>query len=174
MDLFAFLTVVLLAGGWIYAEVTYPDTIPLQVIRFTPPPLPEDPQFVRATSYQEAAAYDRSNAQLVISVRATNLGDSPMTLNSLTTFTLTFVNQATGTEGEHRMVVEPEGAIAANETRALKLTIRDRALEEARLLPLGETQMIITGVLTFENSQGQRNRITVQTPFVPSEFKTLY
>jgi hypothetical protein len=38
------------------------------------------------------------------------------------------------------------------------------------MMPIGEALMSVTGVVTFENQDGQKNRITVQMPLNPSSF----
>ena len=47
----------------------------------------------------------------------------------------------------------------------------DTVWEEERMIPIGEAVMLITGVVTVENSAGQRNLITVQMPLRPTTFK---
>jgi methane/ammonia monooxygenase subunit B len=169
MNLFAILMLVLLIGGWIYTENAYPDQIPLQVVRFEPPQPQLDPLFVQAKATGRAT-YDIDQTTLVIPIQLTNLGSTPATLNGFTASTLTFAREPA--QGASRLEVEPEGAIGANETKSLKLTLRDPAWADERLIPIGEAQMLITGAVIVGNLAGQKNRITIQAPLeLPKGFE---
>jgi methane/ammonia monooxygenase subunit B len=169
VNLLAALTVVLLAAGWVYGALAYPEKIPLQVNRFEPPPLPETPRFAQAQAIK--ATYDPSQESLVLSVRVTNVGESPVTLDRFTTSMLTFATHTAGESKEvPRLVVEPEETIAPQETRTLKLTMRDHEWAEQRLIPIGESHMVVAGVLTFKDTEGQQNRVTVETSLHPTKF----
>ena len=90
-----------------------------------------------------------------------------MTVSSFNTSTLVFNNAS----GEGRQVnVEPSDAIYPNETKSLKLSMRDTVWEEERMMPIGEALMSVTGVITFKNQDGHVNRMTVQMPLNPSSF----
>ena len=166
MDILAVLTIVLLVGGYWYGAATYPGGIPQQVIRFEPPKAHEDPNFVKVSATQQAK-YDVAEHTLVLPFEVTNTGNTAMSVTLFTTSTLTFMNNAS--EGR-RVIVEPSDAIYPNETKSLTLSMRDTVWEEERMMPIGEALMSVTGVVTFENQDGQKNRITVQMPLNPSSF----
>ena len=167
MDLLAVLTIVLLAGGWWYGNTTYPGGIPQQVIRFAPPEAHQDPTFVEAKIPQKAI-YDVAGHTLMIPIEVTNTGSSPMTVTGFNTSTLVFSSNSSS--GGRQVIVEPSDAIYPNETKSLTLSMRDTVWEEERMMPIGEALMSVTGVVTFENQDGQKNRITVQMPLNPSSF----
>jgi methane/ammonia monooxygenase subunit B len=166
MDILAVLTIALLIGGYWYGAATYPGGIPQQVIRFEPPKAHEDPNFVKVSATQQAK-YDVAEHTLVLPFEVTNTGNTAMSVTLFTTSTLTFMNNAS--EGR-RVIVEPSDAIYPNETKSLTLSMRDTVWEEERMMPIGEALMSVTGVVTFENQDGQKNRITVQMPLNPSSF----
>jgi len=168
MNLFAILAIVLLVAGYAYSEVVYPERIPLQVIRFEPPKLPEVPVFAEA-KVAGPALYDVDQTSLELPIQITNMGNSPITLANFTTSTVTFSSNPAADAS--RLAVEPGNVIGANETKTLKLTMRDQLWYTERLVPIGEAQMVMTGVVTFVNSAGQKNRLTVQAPLRPSSFK---
>ena len=167
MDLLAVITIVLLVGGYWYGAATYPGGIPQQVIRFKPPEANIDPSFVKVSATQQAK-YDVGEHTLVLPFEVTNTGNSPMTVSSFNTSTLVF--NSNSSKGGRLVVVEPSDAIYPNETKSLVLSMQDHVWEEERMIPIGEALMSITGVVTFMNQDGQKNRITVQMPLNPSSF----
>ena len=167
MDILAVLTIVLLIGGYWYGAATYPGGIPQQVIRFEPPKAHEDPNFVKVSATQQAK-YDVAEHNLVLPFEVTNTGSSPMTVTGFNTSTLVFSSNSSS--GGRQVNVEPSDAIYPNETKSLTLSMRDTVWEEERMMPIGEALMSVTGVVTFENQDGQKNRITVQMPLNPSSF----
>jgi len=166
MDILAVLTIVLLVGGYWYGAATYPGGIPQQVIRFAPPEAHVDPTFVKISA-TEQAKYDVAGHTLVLPFEVTNTGSSPMTVTRFNTSTLVFSSNASS---GRQVNVEPSDAIYPNETKSLTLSMRDTVWEEERMMPIGEALMSVTGVVTFENQDGQKNRITVQMPLNPSSF----
>ena len=167
MDLLAVITIVLLVGGYWYGAATYPGGIPQQVIRFAPPEAHVDPTFVKISA-TEQAKYDVAEHTLVLPFEVTNTGSSPMTVTRFNTSTIVFSSNASS--GGRQVMVEPSDAIYPNETKSLTLSMRDTVWEEERMMPIGEALMSVTGVVTFENQDGQKNRITVQMPLNPSSF----
>ena len=167
MDLLAVITIVLLVGGYWYGAATYPGGIPQQVIRFAPPEAHQDANFVSIKALEQAK-YDVAGHTLVLPIEVTNTGDSPMTVTNFNTSTLVFNSNASS--GGRQVNVEPSDAIYPNETKSLTLSMRDTVWEEERMMPIGEALMSVTGVVTFENQDGHKNRITVQMPLKPSSF----
>ena len=166
MNVFAVLTLILLAVGWFYATTTYPNDIPLQVIRFEPPKAPQDPSFTEHKA-GDKAIYDVAKKSLIIPIEITNTGNSDARVVSFVTSTLVFTTAA----GDLKLELDSDEAIAPNSSMMLTLTMTDQVWEEERMIPIGEAQMLITGVVIVENSAGQRNLITVQMPLQPTSFK---
>lgn len=167
VNLMAGLTVVLLAVGWGYSAKAFPVQIPQQVIRFEPPPLPEEPQFVQARA--TGATWDPHSKALVLEVQVTNLGQQPVQVADFRSSTLAFYNEALNPQARHRLRVDTD-AIAPGETRTITVTIQDAALEDERLIPIGESQMSVTGVLTFQQAGGGLNRLTIESGLVPTHW----
>jgi methane/ammonia monooxygenase subunit B len=166
MTYFAIGTAVLLLGAWVYQQTAFPVKIPQQVVRFEPPALPEPPHIARATA--SGATYDPATKALVMDVQVTNQGDKPMTLTRFIIGNLAFDNQVTAaTSADHLMTLDSTRAIQPGETRLLKLSVRDQALEDERLIPLDQPMLAIGGLLTFEDTGGVRNLVTVQSDLVP-------
>jgi methane/ammonia monooxygenase subunit B len=170
MTYFAIGTSVLLLAGWLYQQNAFPVKIPQQVVRFEPPALPEPPHFARATA--SGATYDPATKALLMDVEVTNDGDKPMALNRFIIGNLAFDNQSVATAGtDHVMTVDSTQPIQPGETRLVKLTLRDQALEDERLIPLDEPVLAIGGLLAFEDAGGVRNLVTIQSDLVP-EFRS--
>jgi methane/ammonia monooxygenase subunit B len=166
MTFFAIGTIALLLGGWVYQQTAFPVKIPQQVVRFEPPALPEPPHFARATA--SGATYDPATKALLMDVQVTNEGDQPMTLTRFIIGNLAFDNQTVATaSSDHVMTLDSTAPIQPGETRLLKLSVRDQALEDERLIPLDQPMLAIGGLLTFENAAGVRNLVTVQSDLVP-------
>jgi methane/ammonia monooxygenase subunit B len=153
-------TIVLLAVGWIYQSVAYPVKIPQQVFRFTPPELPQPPQFAQVVA--KDASFDPQTSTLVMNVDVTNTGQTPIALKGFTTSSLTFVDQATaGTGAEHVVVVNPAGAINPGETKTLALTLRDPVWRDARLIEVNRPRIEVAGQLLLVDANGTENHATV-------------
>src|SRR5579872_6192629 len=69
------------------------------------------------------------------------------------------------------MKVEPNAAIAPGETKTLKLTITSGLFHQERLIPIGDPQQTIAGLLTVEGASGQRENVTVSSSVRPTNFQ---
>ncbi len=86
---------------------------------------------------------------------------------------MSFQNQAiAGADADHVMTVEPLGIIGPGETKTLRLTLRDRAWDEERLISIGQPSMTVAGSLIFDEDGWQPARTTV--PIVTSLFPTRF
>jgi methane/ammonia monooxygenase subunit B len=159
-------TFALLAVGWIYQSVSFPIKIPQQVLRFTPPELPQAPVFAQAIP--KDAAFDPQTSTLVMNVEVTNTGRVPMTLKGFTTSSLTFVDQTSAGAGtEHVMVVGPNNTIAPGETKTLNLTLRDPVWRDARMIEVNRPRIEVAGQLLFQDSAGVQNQTTISSSVNP-------
>jgi methane/ammonia monooxygenase subunit B len=164
MNLFALGTALLLLAGWIYQAAAFPDKMPQQIFQFAPP----DPAIASAPVFAEVglgeAAYDSGAQTLTVQADVTNTGDTPMNLTQFTTTTLKF---ATGTTpGPGVMTVSPSPTIAPGASTRVTMTMKDPAWETERLVPIGESSLLITGVLVFE-AGGEKNLTELEANLQP-------
>jgi methane/ammonia monooxygenase subunit B len=165
MNLFALGTALLLVAGWVYQTVAFPDKMPQQIFQFAPP----DPAVASNPVFADVAVgtarYDPGTQTLTVEADVTNTGQAPMNLTQFTTTTLKFT---TGTAaGPGVLAVSPSPTIApgSSPTR-LTLTMKDPAWETERLVPIGESSLMITGILVFE-SGGQTNYTELEANLQP-------
>jgi methane/ammonia monooxygenase subunit B len=154
MNWFALGTALLLVAGWIYQSAAFPDKMPQQIFQFAPP----DPAIASAPVFAEVALgeaeYDKASETLTVTTQVTNTGDTPMNLTQFTTTTLRFATGTTGGPGV--MTVSPSPTIAPGAPTQVTMTMKDPAWESERLVPIGESSLLITGVLVFE-AGGEKN-----------------
>jgi methane/ammonia monooxygenase subunit B len=166
MNLFAIGTALLLLAGWIYQAAAFPTKMPQQIFQFAPP----EPAIAAAPVFSEVglgiARYDAGTQTLTVEADVTNTGQTPI---NLTKFTTTNLNFATGTAaGPGVLTVAPSATIppGSSPTR-LTLTMKDPAWEAEHLVPIGESQLLITGILVFEDGQGQKNLTELRANLQP-------
>jgi methane/ammonia monooxygenase subunit B len=164
MNWFALGTALLLVAGWIYQAAAFPDKMPQQIFQFAPP----DPAIASAPVFAQAALgeaeYDKASQTLTVTTQVTNTGDTPMNLTQFTTTTLKF---ATGTTpGPGVMTVSPTPTIAPGAPTQVTMTMKDPAWESERLVPIGESSLLITGVLVFE-AGGEKNYTELEANLKP-------
>ena len=166
MNWFALGTALLLVAGWVYQAAAFPTKMPQQIFQFAPP----DPAIAKAPVFAEAAVgtadYDSGAQTLTIEVPVTNTGQTPMDLAQFTTTTLRWT---TGTAaGAGGMQVSPSATIEPGSSpTTLTLTMKDPAWETEHLVPIGESQLLITGILVFETPDGQINLTELEANLKP-------
>ena len=159
-------TLLLLAVGWVYQSVSFPIKIPQQVFRFTPPELPQAPQFAQAQA--KDATFDPQTSTLTMDVDVTNTGTTPMTLTGFTTSSLTFVDQASAPTGaEHVMSISPQPTVAPGETKTFNLTLRDPVWRDTRMIEVNRPRIEVAGQLLFQDSGGAKNQTTIASSVNP-------
>ena len=166
MNWFALGTALLLLAGWIYQSAAFPDKMPQQIFQFAPP----DPAIASAPAIATVglgqAAYDADTETMTIEVPVTNTGQTPMDLTQFTTTTLKFTTGATGGPGV--MAVAPSATVEPGSSpTSLTLTIKDPAWEAENLVPIGESQLLVTGILVFETADGQKNYTELEANLKP-------
>jgi Monooxygenase subunit B protein len=152
-------TLLILGFGWLYMEKAWPIRIPQQVLRITPPELPESPKFAQGRGL--IATYDPQKDTLVLDTQVTNTGNQPMRLVNFTTSNLTF------TEGKE-LVAEP-ATVPPGQTVKLRVSVADKVWSNERLIPLNKPQMGVAGLLVFE-ADGKRSTVTTEAPVKPTSF----
>jgi methane/ammonia monooxygenase subunit B len=159
------LTLALVVGGMVWQAHAYPVKMPQQVLRFAPQAAEMDANFVDVEAVD--AVFQVDSDTVVITVNATNLGKTPMSVTQFTTSTLTFPVAAKAGQGRS-LQVSPSAEIAPGETATLKLSMSDAVWAKERLMPVGESRMQVTGVMRFADAGGHQNFKTVQSFVKPS------
>ncbi len=154
MNILMLVTLLLLAGGWIYQSSAYPDKMTQQVLRFEPPAADADPIFV--TAKVTDAQFQPKDDTLTFDVEVTNTGEKAATLDAFTTTTLTWAADKT-------LAVSPSTTVAPGETKTLTLAIKDKVWTKERLMPLNESRLQLTGVLRFADEAAAENFVTIQS-----------
>lgn len=153
-------TLLLLVGGYAYVLQAYPNRIPLQVLRFDPPKFAEPARFAEAKAV--GATFDPKTNELVVETEIKNLGNQPLEVTSFTTSNMTF--QAEG--GERTLAVQ--GArVEPGQTGKVTLVMKDPIWTEHKLIPIGESQLGIAGLLFVKSGSG-RNWLTLEAPVIPT------
>src|SRR5215208_5116355 len=174
-------TVVLLGAGWIYQLANFPTKIPQQIIQFAPPNVERPAPFVSLQAGKGKAVYDAANKQVTLTVTATNKGDQPAQLSQLAVADLTWFNQAvpaakpTGPQAvdtAYPMTVQSD-TIEPGATQELTLTMpSDIWIHQEKLLPIGESQLTVTGQLRFQTPNGDKTDVEADEPLTPTAFTT--
>jgi methane/ammonia monooxygenase subunit B len=166
MNLFLIGTILLLVVGWIYQAAAFPTKIPQQIFQFAPP----DPAIAKAPVFAEVglgtAEYDAATQTMTIQAPVTNTGQTPMDLDQFTTTTLKFTTGQGAGAGV--MSVSPSPTVEPGSApTTLTLTMKDPAWEAEHLVPIGESSLLITGVLVFETADGQTNYAELEANLKP-------
>ena len=174
-------TVVLLGAGWIYQLANFPVKIPQQIIQFAPPDVERPATFIKLQAGEGKAIYDAGKKQVSLNVTATNNGDQPAQLTQFSVANLTWYNQAvpaakpTGPQAvdtSYPMTVQSD-TIAPGASQQVTLTMpSDIWIHQERLLPIGESQLTVTGQLRFQTANGDKTDVEVDEPLTPSAFTT--
>ena len=171
VNMFAIFTAIFLLVGWIYQASAYPVKIPQQVVQFTPPPTAQDAAPALAKVDPQTAAFDPDTKVMTIEVSATNLASGPIDFVEFTTSTLTFVPPGSTAIApsaySHEAKVSPSGAIQPGQTTKLTLSLDGKAFEEQHLVPIGESQLTIAGLMVFKDAAGNRASVEIEEPLRP-------
>jgi methane/ammonia monooxygenase subunit B len=166
MNLFVIGTILLLAVGWIWQSAAFPDKLPQQIIQFAPP----EPAIASAPVLAEAgvgtARYDSASDTMTIETEITNRSQEPINLTQFTTTTLRWT--AGSAAGPGTVQVTPDSTIEPGSAPTpVTLTIKDPAWEAEHLVPIGESQLLISGVMVFETADGQVNFTELEANLQP-------
>jgi len=165
MNWFAIGTALLLVAGWVYQAAAFDTKMPLQVIQFAPPQpaIAEEPVFAKAGLGQ--ASYDKATKTMTMDIDITNTGTTPMELKQFNSAYLKFV--AGGTAGPGAVTASPQATVEPGATTKLTLAMQDPVWESELLVPIGESQLLVTGIMVFETSDGKRNLTEVEANLKP-------
>jgi methane/ammonia monooxygenase subunit B len=174
-------TIVLLAAGWVYQVVKFPVKIPQQVIQFSPPDLTQPAPFVTVQPGKSKAIYDADAKIVKLQITANNTGKRQAQVTQLAVAGLTWFNQAvpsakpTGPQAAdtaYPMTVQPD-TIAPGGSQQITITMpSDVWIRQERLLPIGESQLTVTGLLRFQTPSGDKADVEVDQPLTPTGFET--
>jgi hypothetical protein len=169
-NLMAIVTALFLLGGWIYQAAAFPVKIPQQVVQFEPPKSALDAIPALAEVNAQSAKYDYTNKVLRLVVDAKNVSSGPIELTQFTTSTLTFLNPALGSpQGEYQdqLKLSPSGVIEPGQTQTLNIELSGQRFDQEYLLPVGESQLTISGLLLFKNGAGEISSSEMEEPLQP-------
>lgn len=179
MNVIAGVALVMLVVGWTYAATSYPVRWPQQTDWFTPEFISSGPDLAEVRA--NGATFDEGPETLEMKIQVQNVSSSPITLKQYTMAMANFVNggeqeqtQAGPREFVGALEVEPNGQIAAGETKDFTIRISSTLFGVERLIPLSAPQQFIAGVFHFENAQGERELVTVRSGLVPTKFTPRY
>jgi hypothetical protein len=155
--------------------------IPQQIIQFAPPNIARPAPFVSQEAGKGKAIYDASKKQVILQATATNTGTQPAQLTQFAVADLTWYNQAvpaakpTGPQAvdtSYPMTVQSD-TIAPGATQQVTVTMpSDIWIHQERLLPIGESQLTVTGLLRFQTPNGDKTDVEVDEPLTPTAFTT--
>jgi methane/ammonia monooxygenase subunit B len=174
-------TVVLLGAGWIYQLANFPVKIPQQIIQFAPPNVARPAPFVTVEAGKGKAIYDAGKKLVTLEVTVTNNGKQPAQLTQFAVADLTWFNQAVpsakpagpqAVDTSYPMTVQSD-TIQPGATQQVMVSMpSDIWIHQERLLPIGESQLTVTGLLRFQTPNGDKTDVEVDEPLTPTAFTT--
>jgi methane/ammonia monooxygenase subunit B len=170
VNIIALATALFLLIGWIWQASAFPVKIPQQVVEYEPPLTALDTVPTLAAVDARSAKYDYQAKVLRLEVDAKNVSTSPIQLSQFVTSTLTFVNPAGGNPyGAYQdaFKLSPSGAIQPGQTATLVIELPGRRFDDEHLLPRGESQLTISGLLVFKDAAGQKYSAEMEEPLQP-------
>ena len=169
-ELIAGLTLVLVVGGFIWASAHYSGNIPLQVDWVTPP-TPAAPATL-ATAEASNAIYDPNANTVQVIATVTNTSKSPVQVSAFRTGNVSFLNPLSSLpHGDYEYQIKslsPQDPIGPGQTQEVTITLDAQVLKNLELLPLGQAQYVVAGVLELTDGQGTRNFDTIQASLNPT------
>jgi methane/ammonia monooxygenase subunit B len=163
-------TVILTGLGFLWASVHYSGNIPLQVQWVTPPAAATSASL--GTAEATNAIYDPNANTVQIVTTVTNTSTKPLQVSAFRTGNLTFLNPLAGLpHGDYEFQIKnlsPQDPIAPGQTQQVTVTLDAQVLKNQELLPLGQAQYVVAGVLELTDGQGTRNFDTIQADLNPT------
>ena len=172
-NVLALVTALFMLGTWVYQASAYPVKIPQQVVQFEPPKTELDAVAPMAEINPQRASLDRATRELTVTAEVKNISGSPIQVKEFLTSTLTFVNTAasapTGSETVYidEMQVSP-ASIPAGGTATVEMVMSGERFDREHLLPLGESQLTIAGLLRFQDASGNTSSVELEEPLQPN------
>lgn len=170
-------TMVLILGGYLWAEHRYPVTIPLQTgkVKVEGAPIPKGPLSVAV----ENANYELAGRSLTMRMNLTNHGDQPLSIKEFITANIRFLNGpvsgARVMEGEELVAgdsLHPSvSVIAPGQSIDVVLRAEDSLWETQRMTGLiYDPDSRFAGLLFYEDARGGRYYQEVGGPILPKFF----
>jgi methane/ammonia monooxygenase subunit B len=156
MNLILLATVALLAIGWIYQSVTWPNKIPLQVDRYAAESAPLPPDIIRDVVARDALYDEAAGTVTFTMIGSTTGGPVEVGALHLADFTFTAGDAPTGTS----LVAEP--AQISGENQEFTITISSETLDNHLLLPRDSPNTSMAGVVRFDAPGAESNFKTFQ------------
>lgn len=146
-------------GGYAYAELRQGSSIPPQVVRIAPEPVPEEQLSGSVLPEIESIRFNEADTLLTMRIKVENQGGSAVDLQKVQFGDVEFVNPAfasTAGPGAQDLAVTPGGAVAPGKTAELTVTIKSEDLVVRSLVPVNEAELRVTGLLFFRDQTGEQ------------------
>lgn len=111
-----------------------------------------------------AATYDPRTSTLTMDLQLENRGRAPLRITRFSTSTATFTSDGS----ERRLEVAPNEPLAAGETSALRLTMRDAVWRDERLVDTEQPQVAVAGLLFLDGEAVDSTFVEVRSFVVPA------
>ena len=171
---FAVLSLLVVIGGYQWAESEYPVTTPLRTAKTVIPE--KDPPAPNVEVTLDEALYRIPGRSFQMSLTVENLGNDTLSVGEFLIANLRFINPSvkTITPQDSHDLVAPQGlrveggTIGPGETKAIKVFAEDALWETQRLTHMiNDPDSIIAGLLFFEGENGTREVIEVGGSMLP-------
>ena len=171
VNIIALATALFLLIGWIWQASAFPVKIPQQVVEYEPPKTDLDTAPTLATVDARSAKYDYQAKALRLQVDTKNVSSSPIQLSQFVTSTLTFDNPSSGSTAygpyQDTLKLSPSGTIQPGQTATLTIDLPGSRFNDEHLLPTGESQLVIAGLLVFKDASGNKSSAEMEEPLQP-------
>jgi methane/ammonia monooxygenase subunit B len=170
-NVLALIMALMMLVAWVYQASAYPVKMPQQVVQFEPPLTALDEVTPVAKINPQKASYDKDAGVLTVNVEVSNVSDGPIQLKELVASTLTFVNPAVSSvKGPYQdeMTFSPSGPIAPGQTASLAIQLSGERFDREHLLPIGESQLTIAGLMVFQDASGKSSSVEYEEPLQPN------
>jgi methane/ammonia monooxygenase subunit B len=168
-------TLLLILGGYFWAQERWPITTPLQTGKIDTAQLPREPSPL--TVRMDDARYRIPGRSFRIELTVTNHGDSPLSIGEFNSGNLRFINSKVlkaQPRDEDDLVapdalrVEGDASIAPGQTRKIVIYADDALWETQRMTTMiTSPDAVIAGMLFFYDAQGKRWPVEISGPMIP-------
>jgi methane/ammonia monooxygenase subunit B len=167
-------TLLLIAGGFIYANERWPITTPLQTGKIETPAREQEalPMVVKMTD----ARYRIPGRSFRIELTVTNRGTSPLNIGEFSSGNLRFTNESvvkvSRKDADDLVAVDAlrveGGPIMPGETKKVVIYADDAMWETERMTTMiSSPDAVVAGMLFFYDAQGKRYMVEISGPMIP-------
>lgn len=156
---FAVVALVVGTGGYAYAEMTQSASVPLQVVRTTPEPLPEDEVSGAVAPKVESIRFNAATETLTMRMNVANRGASGIRLHRVQFGDVEFVSPgfaSTAGPDAQTMTVTPDQAVPPGGSGTFTVEIQSKDLIVRSLVPVNEAELRVTCLLFFQDEAGEQ------------------